>query len=82
MVMTTALAVAGTLFGLAYSVLGIMALKHLNGASEADRVVGWSLWWFTDGNRYSPAGKRLCRLGGITFACAAACWVGSCAAMA
>ena len=74
--MTTLLAVAGTLFGVAYSVLGILALKYLSNASEFDRVGGWTLWWFTEANRYSPPGRRLCKFGGVTFACGAACWVG------
>jgi hypothetical protein len=72
----TLLAFAGAMFGIAYSALGFIALKYLNNASETDRVVGWSLWWFTEADRYTSKGKRLCVLGGIAFACGIACWVG------
>ena len=76
MALTTLLAVVGTICGIAYSALGIMALKHLSNASEADRVAGWTLWWFAESSRYSPAGRRLCKIGGVVFAFGVACWIG------
>ena len=76
MTSATLLAVAGAILGLAYSALGAIALKYLDNASETDRVAGWTLWWFLESKRYSSEGKRLCKLGGVTFACGVACWLG------
>ena len=73
--MQLALAVAGTAAGLAYALLGIAALKHLSQPSEVDRVVGWSLWWFTEQGRYNARGQSLCRRGAVAFAIGAACWL-------
>jgi hypothetical protein len=56
--------------GLYYCALGIAALKHLSSATEQDRVVGWTLWWFLDSSRYDVTGKLLCRRGGVVFAIA------------
>jgi hypothetical protein len=53
-----------------YCALGIAALKHLPEATEQDRVVGWSLWWFLDAARYDEQGKSLCRRGSAVFAVA------------
>lgn len=69
------LAVLGSVLGLVYSAMGIAALKHLPSATETDRVVGWSLWWWTEASRYSEAGQHLCRRGAWVFASAALCWV-------
>ena len=55
-------------FGLYYIFLGIAALKYLPNATEVDRVVGWTLWWFTERDRYEDEGKRLCTRGRIVFA--------------
>jgi len=71
------LALAGSAAGLAYAVLGITALRHLPGATQADRAVGWSLWWWSEAERYDDEGKRLCRRGGLLFGAAALCWVAS-----
>ena len=51
-----------------YCALGIAALKHLPEATEQDRVVGWSLWWFLESARYDDTGQRLCKRGGAIFA--------------
>lgn len=56
--------------GLYYCALGIAALKHLPNATEQDRVVGWTLWWFLESDRYDEGGKQLCRRGGTVFAIA------------
>lgn len=58
--------------GLYYCALGIAALKHLPDATEQDRVVGWTLWWFLEAARYDEQGKRLCRRGATVFVVA---WV-------
>jgi hypothetical protein len=69
------LAVVGTGAGVSSAVLGITALKHLENADEVDKTVGWSLWWFTDGDRYNAKGKQLCKVGGIMFATGVASWL-------
>lgn len=72
------LVAASIVAGLYYCALGIAALKHLPNATEQDRVVGWTLWWFLDSSRYDAAGKLLCRRGGLIFAIAwalAVLWV-------
>ena len=56
--------------GLYYSALGIAALRHLSGATQMDRVFGWTSWWFLERARYDEEGKRLCRRGAIVFALA------------
>lgn len=56
--------------GLYYCALGIAALKHLPNATEQDRVVGWTLWWFLEAARYDEEGKGLCRRGAAAFAVA------------
>jgi len=68
-------AVLGALGGFVYSGMGIAALKHLAGADEIDRVVGWTLWWWTESDRYDAEGKRLCRRGAWIFWLAAASWI-------
>lgn len=42
------LVAASIVAGLYYCALGISALLHLPDASEQDRVVGWTLWWFLE----------------------------------
>jgi hypothetical protein len=68
------LALVGSAAGVAYSVLGVLALKHLGGATEVDRTIGWSLLWSLEWRRYDAEGRRLCRVGGIVFLLSAACW--------
>jgi hypothetical protein len=70
-----ALAVIGSLAGIAYAGLGIAALRHLPSADSTDRVFGWSLWWFAESSRYTAEGKALCRKGAIAFAVALASWL-------
>jgi hypothetical protein len=70
-----ALAVIGTLAGLAYAGLGIAASRHLHSATAVDRVAGWSLWWFVESGRYSPRGQALCRLGAVAVAVGLISWV-------
>ncbi len=67
-------AVLGSVAGLLYTALGLFALRHLAGATDADRTVGWSLWWFSERERYSPRGQRLCTLGAVAFAVGALSW--------
>lgn len=74
-VLAVVLALVGTVAGLVYSFLGILALKYLPDADETDRVAGWTLWWWLDGERYDPEGQRLCKLGGWVFGVGAGCWV-------
>ena len=70
-----ALASIGTAAGIAYSVLGVIALKHLFGATGTDRTVGWSLWWWAERNRYTAEGQKLCRIGGALFLLGGLCWL-------
>jgi len=69
------LALLGTSAGVVYAALGHMALRHLREATEVDRAVGWSLWWFAERDRYNPEGQRLCRLGLIAFVVGTASWL-------
>lgn len=69
------LAAIGTISGLVYSFLGMSALKHLSGATEVDRTVGWSLWWWLEAKRYDAEGQRLCRVGSAVFAVGAVAWL-------
>ena len=70
-----ALAFLGSILGLVYAAMGVVALKYLRSATETDRVVGWSLWWWTEASRYSEAGQNLCRRGAWMFGAAALFWV-------
>lgn len=70
-----ALALVGTLAGIAYAGFGIVALKHLASANTSDRAVGWSLWWFTEASRYTAPGQALCRKGAVAFVLALASWL-------
>lgn len=67
--------VVGTAAGLFASGLGLTALNHLRAATETDRVVGWTLWWWADAKRYDAEGRRLCRRGAFAFAVGAVCWL-------
>jgi hypothetical protein len=69
------LAGTGTISGLVYSFLGISALKHLSRATEIDRTVGWSLWWWLEAKRYDEEGQRLCRVGSWVFTVGAVSWL-------
>jgi hypothetical protein len=72
------LAVLGTVAGLLYVTLGVLALRHVlrpSEVSEVDRVVGWSLWWWIDWGKYTRRGRQLCVAGGIAFITGAVCWV-------
>lgn len=62
------LVAASSVAGAYYCVLGIAALKHLPDATEQDRVVGWTLWWFLEAARYDEAGKQICRRGAVVLA--------------
>ena len=64
------LVAASCVLGAYYCALGITALKHLPEATQIDRVVGWTLWWFLDADRYDIEGKLLCRRGARVFAAA------------
>jgi hypothetical protein len=66
------LVAASVAAGIYCCALGIAALKHLPDSTEVDRVVGWSLWWFLESDRYDDTGRRLCKRGGTVFAMALA----------
>jgi hypothetical protein len=70
-----ALALTGSVAGIAYALLGLSALRHLANTTESEKAVGWSLWWFLEYRRYTPEGQRLCVRGGALFALGAACWL-------
>jgi len=65
----------GTVAGLIYAALGVLALKHLPNATESDKTVGWSLWWFAERSRYTPAGQRLCNFGAVAAAVSVIAWL-------
>lgn len=46
-----------------YSYLGLVALKHLRDATDIEKTVGWTLWWFLEVDRYDEVGKKICRRG-------------------
>jgi hypothetical protein len=74
----TILAFVGTLAGLGYAALGAIAERHVlptEGGSRHDKLFQWSLWWWVERQRYTPAGRRLCDVGGVLFALASSCWV-------
>jgi hypothetical protein len=73
--LSASLIALGIACGLLYAGLGIAALRHLPNPGEGDRVYGWTLWWFLQKGRYTPAGQRLCRFGGVTFAVGALAWL-------
>jgi hypothetical protein len=62
------LVAASIVAGAYYCALGVSALRHLPEATEVDRVVGWTLWWFLEQDRYDDTGKQLCRRGSTVFA--------------
>ena len=70
-----AFALVGSVAGAAYAVLGIWALKHRVDATESDRTVGWTLWWFAESRKYTERGRNLCRLGGGLFLLGALSWL-------
>ncbi len=41
--MQAILATIGFSAGITYAVLGLLAMQHMPGSTEADRTVGWSL---------------------------------------
>ena len=61
--------------GLVYAGLGISALKHIAHASQAEQLMGWTLWWWLESARYDKYGQRLCHVGAWVFAIGAACWL-------
>ena len=52
-----------TALGLYYAFLGISAIKYLRNADQADKAVGWTLWWCFDTERYAQEERRLCKTG-------------------
>jgi len=53
--------------GLYYAYLGLVALKHLRDATDIEKTVGWTLWWFLEVDRYDEVGKKICRRGSTVF---------------
>lgn len=75
--MSVAFAVVGTLTGLLYAMLGLVAIRHQVDPppSEVDRVAGWTLWWFAAKSNYSDYGQRLCGRGLFLFAASLISWL-------
>jgi hypothetical protein len=69
------LGLVASCLGIWYAWLGITALRHLSGASEVDKTVGWSLWWCLDISRYDDVGKRICKHGQIAALLAIVLWI-------
>ena len=65
----------GTILGIWYAVLGLLAVKHLHYSDQIDKAVGWSLWWCFDVSRYDDEGQRLCKRGQLLAFTAAALWI-------
>lgn len=75
MAATLILGGAASILGIWYSMLGISAIKHLHKADEVDKVVGWTLWWCFDTERYDDEGRRLCKKGQLVAMASVALWV-------
>jgi hypothetical protein len=70
-----ALGVIASALGFYYVFLGIAALKHLPGADEIDKTVGWAAWWCLESVRYDEEGRRLCKKGQVLAIACIACWI-------
>jgi hypothetical protein len=64
-----------TNFGVYYAILGIAAIKYLRDATEVDKVVGWTLWWCLDADRYAEEGRRLCSRGILVALASIVLWI-------
>jgi len=67
--------VVATALGLYYAFLGIAAIKYLRNADQVDKVVGWTLWWCFDTERYAEEGRRLCKRGQVVAFASIALWI-------
>jgi hypothetical protein len=75
------LAVLGTLCGLYYWYLGIVASGYLVDETErkspSSRFISASLAWSVGtGDEYSAEGKKICQRGNVVFVLAILCWLG------
>lgn len=77
---SSVLAILGTLLGLYYGYLGIVAGGHFVDQAKcgtfAERVFlnpGWSIG---PGDEYTEEGKRFCRRGNIVLVTGMLCWFG------
>jgi hypothetical protein len=69
------LGVVASILGVYYSALGVAAIRHLQSPSEADKVVGWTLWWCLESNRYDADGQRFCKQGQVVVLVCVALWI-------
>lgn len=71
-------AVFGTLSGVVYWVLGLIASAHFlnTNASSSDRFISAALLWSLSFGQYDDEGKKICRQGNIAFVIAACSWIG------
>lgn len=53
----------GVYSGVLYSILGILAAKHLKNSTYAEKYINWTLWWCIDRSRYDRDGKIYCTIG-------------------
>jgi hypothetical protein len=68
-------ATIGTILGIAYAILGMRAVRHLQHADQIDKAVGWSLWWCLESKRYDNEGRRLCKQGQLLALTAGVLWL-------
>jgi hypothetical protein len=78
MSLTLALAILGTLAGIGYFGLGLVALAQLKerALGAGNKFVDATLLWSLQPGRYAPMGARLCMLGNVSLVTAAASWLG------
>ena len=53
----------GVFSGVVYSILGILAVKHIKDPTYVEKYINWTLWWCLDRNRYDRDGKIYCTIG-------------------
>lgn len=58
----------GTILSLAYAILGIFAIRHIEDKKERDASrFSWAFWWWVNQKKYDPKGKRMCNIGLAIF---------------
>ncbi|MEG2280241.1 MAG: hypothetical protein RSB86_05270 [Comamonas sp.] len=65
----------GSISGIAYSIVGILAVKHLKNPTYNDSYINWTLWWCIDRGKYDENGKNYCNIGLILAFIGFSSWV-------
>ncbi|WP_287915832.1 hypothetical protein [Comamonas sp.] len=53
----------GLISGIAYSIVGILAVKHLKNPTYNDRYINWTLWWCIEMDKYDEKWQNYCSIG-------------------